>query len=461
MIIFSLLLLLELCNAESDYGTWQLDYIRTNRTDSPKSMPHYEEDRTVNFPQNKTERSGSLFNKLPDALVDKLTEISDFGCETAKFFTDVLGSPIQKRINLMTEDLHNAFQGMLPPNILSSMTNLFWVQSMISYHVSVGCEECIGGNWQEIVDRVLQTISAFVTHELENSLRWLPFDSCRKIHFKSEKGRFFSKTWAENHNQIIRGPIKLIDISIEQSRLSIEEDDEDLYAVQEIENVSNSPQKVTLEKDIVTSLSITHIKTDEWNWQFSEELGVSAKAEASLFGIGAEITASASVTNTNGLSGSTSDENSRSKEVSKIFQFELEAPPCSKITGRVSVTRETKEMKLVKTFKIGDKIVTIDGTIEQKNALTQRFIVQKTNQIENCKTDDTEDHCAIGTMDESVLPLGEHEWICNANKSKTFCRAICKNGKHYDDLPYKVYCNHASTFWFKDGGSSQEILDCL
>jgi hypothetical protein len=460
MIIFSLFLFLELCNAESEYGNWHLEPIRTNRTNSPNSMPPYQEDRTKNVRRNTTERSGSLFNKLPDALVDKLTAFSDIGCETAKFYNDHWARSIMKKTDLMKEDLKKAFQGLLPRLILDTMASLFFLRSMKGYFISVGEEELILPTWDKYNDEWLHTISAYVTEELEVSLEWLPFDSCRARHDTDEGSKFWHTTWTENHQEIIRGPIELIDLSIEQSRLSIEEDDEDLYAVQEIVNESNSPQKVILEKDIVTSLTISHTTTDAWNWQLSEELSVSATAEASLFGIGTEFTASASITNTNGFSGSSSDENSRSKEVSKIFRFELEAPPCSKITGRVSVTRETKEMKLVKTFKIGDKIVTIDGTIEQKNALTQRLNVLKTDQIENCKTDDTEDHCAIGTMDDTILPMGDHEWICSANKKKTVCRAICKNGNHDDDQSYKVYCNHSTTFWFKEN-PSQEILDCL
>jgi len=459
MIVFSLFWLLDLCNAESEYGISQLDPIRTNSTDSSKSMPRYQEYRTENLPKNATERSGSLFNKLPDALMDKLTAFTDLGCETEKFFTAGWRGAIDKKLDLMKEDFKKAFRGLLPENILGEMANLYWLHGMIGYADATGRGDQIS-NWRETSGLLLQQISPYVTEELEYSLQWLPIDSCRARHETNEEQKFWSETWAENHNQIIRGPIKLIDISFEQSRLSMDEDDEELYAVQEIVNDSNSPQKVILEKDIVTSLTITHTTTDEWNWQLSEELGVSATAEASLFGIGTEFTASASVTNTNGQSGSTSDENSRSNEVSKKFQFELEAPPCTKITGRVSVTRETKEIKLVKTFKIGEKIVTIDGTIEQRNALTQRFIVQKTDQIENCITDDTEDHCAIGTMDETILPLGDHEWICSAKRNKTFCRAICKNGKHYDDPSYKVYCSHSTTFWYKEN-SSQEILDCL
>jgi hypothetical protein len=92
---------------------------------------------------------------------------------------------------------------------------------------------------------------------------------------------------------------------------------------------------VILEKDIVTSLTKTHSKTNGWNAEISEEFSVETMVSAEAFGIGSSITASASSSETNGKSKSLSDENSRSTEVSKNFQFELEAPPCTKITGRV------------------------------------------------------------------------------------------------------------------------------
>ena len=45
-------------------------------------------------------------------------------------------------------------------------------------------------------------------------------------------------------------------------------------------------------------------------------------------------------------------------------------------------------------------------------------------KIEGCIEQDSINNCALDNMDPSILPQGEHEWVCSSRSGKTICKPL-------------------------------------
>ncbi|CAG5114347.1 Oidioi.mRNA.OKI2018_I69.chr2.g8406.t1.cds [Oikopleura dioica] len=402
--------------------------------------------------QSSIQRSVSLFDRLPDALMDKFADIGEYSCNNAQFHYEGPSKiAFDNRIAVKQEDIQKAFGSMFTSDlVIQYMTEITQYMSFIGYFQGHSLD--YPDQWLDFLDTRADFLGNFFTEGLINALRHFPFNECKRKIVTNTTQKFINTQNAILDNDRIRAPILLVSIDKTESkslsaRTDDQEDSDEFYAVQEIVNNSNGPQTVTIEKDIVKMTAQTHTTTNSWNWGISEKYSFKAEEE---FGF-VKTSESVEIGINAGVSSSSTDGNSRSRTVWEKFQFTLEAPPCSKINGTISVSRETKQYDLHETFEIAGKQVTVDGTMEVRNALTQSFIVNNIEKIENCAgAEDITDHCALDAIDPLILPPGDHEWVCTTTLRKTVCKARCRNGNHYNDAPYKIYCYHESTFWYKD-----------
>jgi len=404
------------------------------------------------------------FNKLPDSVLNKLTYVIDTACDNVSHKLDgnEQRAVFADMMNVIYQDVADMYKGFFPErkNFLDLCQMASWA-AQGGYFQEDGYSEP-----SELVEyrnsrSSIEAAGLLTTRVLDNLFTY-SYSRCRGEKLSDDdEMKWTHQQKAANAISLITAPLILKDVDVHRNgQRSAMTFDDQFGATQYIENKSSVEQTVTIQKNIEKKSTHLQSNTKGWSYEIGFSLTVTSDVKVGLYS--AELSATASTSY--GESGESTKEDSTEDTITESFTFNLVVPPCSALTGRVKVTRQTEEYDLTQTFELEGREVHIDGKIVERNAIRQEFTIFGIEELssdecgveKNTKDDCNEHH--IDSAFEHIIPKGEFDWRCVDLQRRRVCTAICKNGEHKYAKAYKIQCPHNTTYWTQT--TQQHALDC-
>lgn len=405
------------------------------------------------------------FNKLPDTVVNKLSNVIDSACENAKHKLDnnEARQVFAEKMNVICHDVADMFKGFFPEK--KNILDLCYFASAASqggYFQEDGHAEPAEINEARNYRRSIEAAGLLTKTVLDNVYTF-SYSKCKGETLPDDHDmKWTHQQKSANAISLITAPLILKDVDVHRGgKRSAMTNNDEFGATQYLENWSSVEQSVTIQKDI--EKKSTHLQSNTKGWSYEVGFSLTVSAEFGVKGL-YDVEVSATASTNYGESGESTKEDSTENTITEAFTFNLNVPPCHALTGRVVVQRQTEEYNLTQTFEIDERKVHIDGKIVERNAIHQNFIIEEIRKLNGCGLDEKneEDDCNEHDIDlafENIIPRGEFDWRCVDLQRRRVCTAICKSGQHKSQKAYKIQCPHNTTYWTKTD-NNQHAIDC-
>lgn len=329
------------------------------------------------------------YTRVPEPLVDQLVNIIDTTCDCAPHIlhdnsetTVQARSVIGNKLEMMFNDVEQMFVGLFDKKLLYNDVSF----GIVYVLCKMASQSAFGGYFEKnghipseknnaaLLAQALkdeQVLDSVIIDMINN----FSYDKCRGKRYND----WILKERANNGIITAGRPFILKNILVDNTTLkkyTIDSDTDEYHATQIIVNPSNQAQSVTINKEFTRSL--TRLVSTSTGWTFEVSESISLSAGTPLYKVALDIGMKA------GNSRTQTESNSASNTVVEKFAFNLQAPPCSKVTADLKLEKTMLDYKISQVFDFGGNTVTINGTVIERNLMAQEFIITKIEKLGGC-----------------------------------------------------------------------------
>lgn len=408
----------------------------------------------------------AAFNKFPELLVNNIVDYTDINCDKYLGGHDNehydSAADNRKLSNIRTE-MRDVYPGLYAGDVWNNLFEMIYQNAkalivvMDDNETGVHYETWIGYA-SHYFNNLVETnaFESSLLNDLLTTVQSRTYSRIAKYRANHELEEKYKKKF-EVFKKEITGPMKLKIVQFDD----VDEIEQETIAgtiigMQTITNELNVQQSVTYSQSVTKSATRTEGESTTFAFEVSEEIDIEVDEDAFFFS--SEFTSK--TTFKTSLAATLSISEAFTQSNTKTVSYPLVAPPCSVVTGILSVSQTTIKVHFTKTFEIGGELYVTHGFLVSNGVEDEKFSTQYIGQSELCNPTEP-DICNPSTINPEFIPQGDIEWTCRATRRGRACKAACVNGNVIEDFRVNCKRNVIGEFFWDKTNKDQELPSCV